>query len=194
MDTVAFHLYDLRKTGYIERDEVPSLPCTLYFTMDHCLLDNHPSFSYKLFLLTVFCLFVWVELSGEGDGCCIAVRVWYEVVRGSDRNHSWQGRETVFFGAFSNFHFINWISPLPHQVMYCQINRQIMKSILVCLFLSRRLQRRIQSKMDGLIWMNGAVLSNSILPSWKTWLFLILSKFLYLPWLPPWIHWKTWAH
>jgi serine/threonine-protein phosphatase 2B regulatory subunit len=54
MDTVAFHLYDLRKTGYIERDEVPSLPCKLDFTMDHYLLDNHPSFSYKFFLLTLF--------------------------------------------------------------------------------------------------------------------------------------------
>ena len=73
MDTVAFHLYDLRKTGYIERDEVPSLPYKIDLTMDRDLLDHHFSFS-KLFPALYF-NFVWVELSGEGDGCRIAVRV-----------------------------------------------------------------------------------------------------------------------
>jgi hypothetical protein len=48
MDTVAFHLYDLRKTGYIERDEVPSLPYKIDLTMDRYLLDI-----WKLALLMI---------------------------------------------------------------------------------------------------------------------------------------------
>ena len=35
--------------------------------------------SPSYFLHFIFTL-LWVELSGEGDGCCIAVRVWYEVI------------------------------------------------------------------------------------------------------------------
>lgn len=57
MDTVAIHLYDLRKTGYIERDEVPSLPYKIDLTMDRYLLDHHLSFS-KLFPALYFCFCV----------------------------------------------------------------------------------------------------------------------------------------
>jgi hypothetical protein len=39
MDTVAFHLYDLRKTSYIEWDEVPLLLYKIDLTMDRFMLD-----------------------------------------------------------------------------------------------------------------------------------------------------------